>query len=183
MIYKMNIAGVERDLPLCPVNEELYIAGFVMFGDVELTVKAAEALVKIAPEHDMILTPESKSIPLAYEMAKIQHKEYIVARKASKLYMSDVISASVNSITTANTQTLCLGGEEIEKLKGKKVLLIDDVISTGESIAVLKLLAEKAGAEVVGQMAVLAEGEAADRNDIIFLEKLPLFDDKGNPLT
>lgn len=180
--YKITIAGKERMLPLCPINEELFIGAFVMFGDVELTVSAAAALVELAPEHEIILTPESKSIPLAYEMAKIQNKEYVVARKGSKLYMSDVVSASVNSITTASKQTLCLGAEEIEKLKGKRVVLVDDVISTGESIAVLMALAEKAGAKIVGQMAVLAEGDAANRDDIIFLEKLPLFDKNGNPL-
>ena len=183
MFYRMNIAGVERDLPLCPLNSELYIAAFVMFGDVELTVKSAEALCKIAPEHDVIITAESKGIPLAYEMSRyLGGERYVLARKSPKLYMRDIIKHETKSITTAAVQTLYLDGYDAEYMKGKRVLIVDDVISTGASLASLESLVISAGGTIVGKMAVLAEGDAADRTDIIYLEKLPLFDKNGNPL-
>lgn len=183
MDYRMRIAGVERALPLCPLNEKLQIGAFVMFGDVELTVACAEALLKKAPEYDVIITAESKGIPLAYEMARQRGGErYLLARKAPKLYMRDVIKCEVQSITTAAKQVLYLDGYDAEYMKGKRVLIVDDVISTGESLNALVKLVEQAGGNIVGQMAVLAEGDAADRKDIIFLEKLPLFDAEGNAL-
>ena len=183
MEYKMNIAGVERALPLCPLNDKLQIGAFVMFGDVELTVACAEALLKIAPEYDVMITAESKGIPLVYEMARQRGGErYLLARKAPKLYMRDVLKCEVQSITTAAKQVLYLDGYDAEYMKGKRVLIVDDVISTGESLNALVNLVEQAGGNIVGQMAVLAEGEAADRTDILFLEKLPLFDADGNAL-
>lgn len=183
MHYTMNIAGVERHLPLCPLNEKLQIGAFVMFGDVELTVACAEALLKIAPEYDVILTAESKGIPLAYEMARQRGGErYLLARKAPKLYMRDVLKCEVQSITTAAKQVLYLDGGDAEYMNGKRVLIVDDVISTGESLHALEALVKQAGGNIVGRMAVLAEGEAADRTDILFLEKLPLFDAAGNAL-
>ena len=183
MDYKMNIAGVERALPLCPLNEKLQIGAFVMFGDVELTVACASALLKKAPEYDVLITAESKGIPLAYEMARQRGGErYLLARKAPKLYMRDVIKYEVKSITTAAKQVLYLDGYDAEYMKGKRVLIVDDVISTGESLNALSTLVNEAGGNVVGMMAVLAEGEAADRDDIIFLEKLPLFDSEGNAI-
>lgn len=183
MFYRMNIAGVERDLPLCPLNSELYIAAFVMFGDVELTVKSAEALCKIVPEHDLIITAESKGIPLAYEMSRIlDGQRYVLARKSPKLYMRDVIKHETKSITTAAVQTLYLDGYDAEFMKGKRVLIVDDVISTGASLASLESLVLSAGGIIAGKVAVLAEGDAADRTDIIYLEKLPLFDKNGKPI-
>ena len=173
--YKMTIAGLERELPLCPVNEKLDIAAFVIFGDVEITVAAAKALLEKCPAFDYIVTPEAKSIPLAYEMAKQSGKPYFVCRKGPKLYMRDPVSANVKSITTAKMQTVYLDSAEGEKLTGKRVLIIDDVISTGESLAAVNELVRKFDANVVGQAAVLAEGDAAKRDDIIFLEALPLF--------
>ncbi|MEE1350886.1 MAG: phosphoribosyltransferase family protein [Clostridia bacterium] len=173
--YKMTIAGVERELPMCAINDKLDIAGFIMFSDVEITVASAKELLKKAPEFDVILTAESKGIPLAYEMARQSGKQYVVARKSVKLYMKNPISVSVNSITTANQQTLYLSESDVENLKGKKVLITDDVISTGESLASLEELCSQAGGEICGKAAVLAEGDAADRDDIFFLEKLPLF--------
>ncbi|HOR22284.1 MAG: adenine phosphoribosyltransferase [Ruminococcus sp.] len=173
--YKMTIAGLERELPLCPLNEKIDIAAFVMFSDVELTVAASEALLKKTPDFDIILTAESKGIPLAYEMARQSGKPYVVARKTVKLYMTDPITVTVKSITTAAQQTLCLSKEKAEMLDGKRVLLLDDVISTGESLTALERLCAEAGGETAGRAAVLAEGDAADRDDIIFLEKLPLF--------
>lgn len=173
--YKMTIAGIERELPLCPVNEKLDIAAFIMFGDVEITVAAATELLKKCPDFDIILTPESKSIPLAYEMSRQCGKKYIVARKGLKVYMTNPVSAKVRSITTDHEQTLYLGASDASELKGKRVLVVDDVISTGDSLNAVLALAELAGGNVVASCAVLAEGDSANRNDIIFLEKLPLF--------
>lgn len=174
-VYKMNIAGLDRELPLCPVNDKLDIGAFVMFSDVELTVACARDLLKKAPDFDLILTAESKGIPLAYEMARQSGKNYILARKGAKLYMQNAVSIEVKSITTAKVQTLFIDSVDLEKMNGKKVLIVDDVISTGESLRALEALVSKSTADVVGKMAVLAEGDAADRTDIIFLEKLPLF--------
>lgn len=179
MYYKMNIAGLERSLPLCKINDELYIAAFILFGDVEITEAAAAELLKKAPEFDVIITAESKGIPLAYEMARQSGKEYIVARKNEKLYMKNVITTEVNSITTDFVQKLCLGEEDAEFMNGKRVLVVDDVISTGESLRSLEVLIAQTGGNIVGRLAVLAEGDAADRDDIIFLEKLPLFNADG----
>lgn len=173
--YKMTIAGLERELMLCPLNEKIDIAAFIMFSDVELTVASAEELLKKCPEFDVILTAESKGIPLGYEMARQSGKPYVVARKSVKLYMSDPLSVTVQSITTANEQTLYLSAEKAEMIKGKNVLIVDDVISTGESLNALEKLVESAGGKITAKAAVLAEGDAADRTDIIFLEKLPLF--------
>ena len=171
--YKMTIAGCERELPLCEVDEHLDIAAFIMFGDVEITEKSAA--LKKAPEHDIVITAEAKGIPLCYEMARQGCGEYIIARKGVKVYMPDPISVNVKSITTLSQQTLYLGSDDAEKMKGKRVLIVDDVISTGESLRALDALVQKAGGKIVGQVAVLAEGDAADRDDIIFLEKLPVF--------
>lgn len=171
----MTIAGLRRELPLCPINDKLDIAAFVMFGDVEITVAAARDLLVKAPEFDVILTPEAKSIPLAYEMARQSGKPYIVARKGMKLYMTDPIEVAVKSITTANVQHLFISSEEADRLMGRRVLIVDDVISTGESLKAVEALIAKSGGTVAGKAAVLAEGDAAQRDDIIFLEPLPLF--------
>lgn len=181
MYYHMTVAGLERDLPICPVNENLYIAGFVIFGDQELTVACARELLKRAPEYDYIITAEAKGIPLAHEMAR-QHGDakYILARKGPKLYMRDIFSVCVNSITTAKEQKLYLDGADAALMKGKKILVVDDVISTGESLKALEALIEKAGGEICGRMAVLAEGDAQDRPDLVYLEKLPLFHPDGS---
>ena len=173
--YKMTIAGLERELPICAVSNKLDIAAFIMFSDVEVTVAAAEELLKKCPDFDIILTAESKGIPLAYEMARQSGKSYVVARKSVKLYMTAPVEVEVKSITTAEVQKLYLAGEKAELLKGRKVLIVDDVISTGESLKALEKLTNAAGGEIAAEAAVLAEGDAADRDDIIFLEKLPLF--------
>ncbi len=180
MFYEMTIAGKKRQLPLCRINDDLYIGAFIMFSDVEITKASAAALLEKAPEFDVIITAESKGIPLAYEMARQAGiNDYIVARKGPKLYMQNVITTEVDSITTDHIQTLCLGQTEIDKMKGKKVLIVDDVISTGESLLSLETLLKQVDCQIVGRMAVLAEGDAADRDDIIFLEKLPLFNADG----
>ena len=180
MYYHMTVAGLERDLPICRVSDSLYIAGFVIFGDQELTVACARDLLERAPEYDYIVTAEAKGIPLAHEMAR-QHGDakYILARKAPKLYMRDLFEVSVRSITTAKEQHLYLDGADAALMKGKRVLIVDDVISTGESLAALEALVEKAGGEICGRMAILAEGDAQDRADICYLEKLPLFHPDG----
>lgn len=173
--YNMKIAGVERKLEKFPVSDSLDIAAFILFGDVEITVKASEELLKKAPEFDYIITPEAKSIPLAYEMARQSGKPYIVIRKGIKVYMRNSLSVSVKSITTDKEQKLYLGETEADMIKGKKVLIVDDVISTGESLSAVRELVKKAGAIEAATCAVLAEGDAANRTDFIFLEKLPLF--------
>lgn len=172
--YTLNVAGLTRQLPICKLNDELSIAGFVMFSDVELTIKTAEELLKKLPEYDVILTAESKGIPLAYEMSRQCGKKYILARKSIKLYMKKPVGVEVKSITTAKTQTLYLDETDKEFLKGKKVAIVDDVISTGESLNAMIGLVEASGGTVVAKSAVLAEGDACDRDDIIYLEKLPL---------
>ena len=183
MVYRINVAGLERDLPLCPIAENLYIGAFVLFGDVELTERCAEELYKRAPEHDCLLTAESKGIPLIHAMCRISGRNrYVLARKSVKLYMKDVIKCETQSITTAARQTLYLDGDDAEFLKGKRVLIVDDVISTGGSLLSMENLVKQAGGEVVGKMAILAEGDATAREDIIYLEKLPLFDGNGNAL-
>ncbi len=173
--YKMTIAGLERELPICKLNDKLDIAGFIIFGDVEITVKAAEQLIKKCPEFDYIVTPEAKSIPLAYEMSRQSGKKYFVCRKGPKLYMKEPVHVDVRSITTDKVQTLYIDALEGEQLRNKRVIILDDVISTGESLNAVNKLIEQFGTEVVAQAAILAEGDAAKRDDIVFLEELPLF--------
>lgn len=173
--YRINIEGLERDLPICEVNEHLDIAGFVILGDVEMTVHAAGKLLEKCPDFDFIVTAEAKGIPLAHEMARQSGKPYIICRKGAKLYMEKPVSVTVQSITTAKEQTLYLDGSEGEKMKNKKVLVVDDVISTGESLKAIETLINKFDVNIVGEAAILAEGDAAERDDIIFLQELPLF--------
>ena len=181
MFYEMTIAGLKRQLPLCKINDDLYIGAFIMFSDVEITKKFAEELLKKAPDFDVIITAESKGIPLAYEMARQAGiDDYVVARKGPKLYMKNIITTEVDSITTDHIQTLCLGDKETNLLKGRRVLIVDDVISTGQSLLSLEKLVNQVGGNIVGKMAVLAEGDAADRDDILFLEKLPVFNADGS---
>ncbi len=183
MTYRIKVAGVERDLPLCPIGDDLQIAAFVLFGDVELTERCSEALAHLAPEHDVMITAESKGIPLIHAMSRIMgENRYVLARKSVKLYMKDVVACETQSITTAAKQVLYLDGDDAEYMRGKRVLIVDDVISTGGSLISLENLVAQAGGTVVGKMTILAEGDAADREDIVFLEKLPLFDAKGNAL-
>ena len=181
--YTMKVAGLERNLPLCPLNENLMIAGFVIFGDPEVTTACAAELLKKAPEYDYIITAEAKGIPLAHEMARLAgNQKYFVARKYPKLYMTGVFEAELRSITTDKVQKLYLDTADAELIRGKRILLVDDVISLGESIAAVENLVNKAGGIVCGKMTILAEGEAADRGDIVYLERLPLIDKDGNKL-
>lgn len=182
-VYEMDVAGLHRTLPLCPLNESLQIAAFVIFGDPELTTAASRELLKKAPEYDYAITAESKGIPLVHEMARLDgNRKYFLARKKAKLYMDGVFSVTLHSITTQGDQKLYLDGADARLMKGKRILLVDDVISTGESLAALETLVNEAGGIIAGKMAILAEGDAANREDIIYLEKLPLFDAQGEPI-
>lgn len=174
--YKVNIAGMERNLPRRPINDKLDIAAFILFGDVEITVHAASELLKRLPEFDYIITPEAKSIPLAYEASRQSGKKYFVARKKPKLYMKNPVSVRVRSITTDSEQTLILDENDGKSLTGKRVVILDDVISTGESLAAMEKLCSRFGAVVVAKAAVLAEGGAVERDDIIFLAEIPLIE-------
>ena len=181
MTYEMDIAGLKRELPLCKVADDLYIGAFVMFGDVELTVHCASELLKRAPEYDYIIAPEAKAIPLLYEMARQSAADrYFLARKSTKAYMSDVFEVQVKSITTAQVQKLVLDKADADFIRGKRMLIVDDVISTGESLQAMEELVDKAGGIIAGKMAVLAEGDAQDRDDIITLAPLPLFNPDGS---
>ena len=182
MTYEIDIAGLKRDLPLCKVSNDLYIGAFVMFGDVEVTVHAAAELLKRAPEYDYLIAPEAKSIPLLYEMARQSGAdEYFLARKGPKAYMSGVFEVNVKSITTMGVQKLVIDTTDAEKIRGKRMLILDDVISTGESLHAVEELVTQAGGIVAGKMAVLAEGDAIKRDDIIVLAHLPLFNADGSP--
>ncbi len=173
--YRMTVAGLTRDLPLCPINDKLDIAAFIMFGDVEMTIACAAELLKRVPEFDVILTAEAKGIPLAYEMSRQSGKKYYPARKKAKLYMKQPVEIAVKTITTAEEQRLCIDQTELDEMDGKRILIVDDVISTGGALLALEAIAHRSNGTIVGKAAVLAEGDAADRKDIIYLEKLPLF--------
>ena len=181
--YPIDIAGMKRDLPICRVSDELYIGAFVIFGDVELTIHCAKELLKRAPEYDYLIAPEAKAIPLLYEMARQSGAEkYFLARKKAKAYMTGVFEVNVHSITTFGVQTLVLDTEDAKLMKGKRMLLLDDVISTGESLHALEELVNKAGGIIVGRMSILAEGDAKNRDDITYLAPLPLFHPDGTPM-
>ena len=174
--YELKIAGLTLNIERFPISDKIDIAAFIIFGDVELTVEGSKALLEKVPEFDFIITPEAKSIPIAYEMARQSGKPYIVARKGVKVYMRNSLEVSVTSITTKKEQHLYLGETEANLIKGKRVLIVDDVISTGESLVAVRELVKKAGAVEAAACAFLAEGDAADRDDIVFLEKLPLLE-------
>ena len=183
MYYKMTIAGVERALPLCPISDELMIGAFVIFGDPELTTACADALLKKAPEYDYLITAEAKGIPLVHEMARLAgNQRYFLARKNPKLYMTGVFEAELHSITTDKDQKLYLDVADAQLMKGKRILVVDDVISTGESLAAIEHLVTMAGGNICGRMTILAEGDAQNREDLIYLEKLPLFNKDGQPI-
>lgn len=183
MVYNLTIAGCNRDLPLCSISENMMIAGFTPFGDVELTCACAAELLKIAPDYDYLIAPEAKAIPIIHEMARQSGRNtYLLIRKAPKLYMKSVFVTEVRSITTDGTQKLYMDGADSAKIKGKRIVIVDDVISTGESLRAVEQLVVQAGGVVVGRMAVLAEGDASKRKDIIYLEPLPLFDHNGKPI-
>lgn len=174
--YTLQVAGVTRELPICKINDHLSIAAFIMFSDVELTVACAKALLEKCPEFDVIVTAEAKGIPLAYEMSRQSGKLYIPARKGAKLYMREPVVVEDQSITTAAKQTLVIDKKDLDAMNGKRILIVDDVISSGGSLHALESLVGRSTGNVVARAAVLAEGDAAERDDIVFLEKLPLFE-------
>ena len=181
--YRMHIAGLDRDLPICKVTDDFYIGAFIMFGDAELTVACARELLKLTEDidYDYLFTAEAKSIPLIHEMARQSGAEkYFIARKGPKVYMPDPISVQDRSITTLGVQQLFLGSDDAALIRGRRILIVDDVISTGGSLLAMEALVAKAGGTVAGRMAVLAEGGAAQRSDIRFLEKLPVFNADGS---
>lgn len=181
--YRIKVAGLERDLPLCPISDKLKIGAFVIFGDIELTVASARELIKLMPEHDIMITAESKGIPLIHEMARqTGENTYVLARKKPKLYMKNIFKSTVRSITTEGEQALYIDGEDVKKMRGKRVVVIDDVISTGASLAAIEKLVNDAGGKIVAKMAILAEGDARNRDDITYLEYLPLFNNDGDPI-
>ncbi len=174
--YNLKVAGLERKLPIVRITDTLEIASFVILGDAELVVCAAEELKKKIPEVDYLITAEAKGIPLVQELSRLLGmKRYFVARKSIKPYMTEPFVTEVYSITTQERQILCLEKEESEMIRGKRILIVDDVISTGESVKAMESLIKKAGGRVAGKAAILAEGDSADRKDIIYLEKLPVF--------
>lgn len=181
--HRMTIAGCERELPLCPLNDELMIAAFVIFGDPELTTACAKELLDKAPEYDYLISAEAKGIPLVHEMARLAgNQRYFLGRKSPKLYMTGVMEVEVHSITTAKEQKLYLDTADAALMKGKRILLVDDVVSLGDSMHALEELVHEAGGIICGKMTILAEGGACEREDLIYLEKLPLFDKNGNAL-
>lgn len=181
--YPMTIAGVKRELPICPLNDRLAIGAFVIFGDPELTTACAAKLLEIAPAYDYIITAEAKGIPLAHEMARLAgNQKYFVARKKPKAYMTGVFEVTVKSITTADEQRLYLDTADAALMNGKRMLIVDDVVSTGESLSAVEQLVARAGGQIVGRMAILAEGDAQNRTDLTYLEKLPLFTVDGEVL-
>ena len=182
MKYTMEIAGLQRDLPLCKITDDLYIAAFICFGDAEITVACAEKLLELVPadSYDYMLTAEAKSIPIIHEMARQSGAEkYFIARKGPKVYMPDPLRVSDRSITTRGEQALYLGRDDADLIRGKRILLVDDVISTGGSLRAMEELVKMAGGTVTGRVAVLAEGDAANRDDIAFLAPLPVFNADG----
>ena len=181
--YSLTVAGLHRELPICKVTDDLHIGAFICFGDAELTVACAKAMLELLEpgSYDYLFTAEAKSIPLIHEMARQSGaKKYFIARKGEKVYMPDPIHVEDKSITTAGTQRLYLGSDDAAMIKGKRIVLMDDVISTGGSLRAMEELVAAAGGTVTGRMAVLAEGGAADRKDIKFLGKLPVFNPDGS---
>ena len=174
--YTLHVAGLTRELPIIKLSYDLSIASFVILGDTEIVRKTAPIIAKKLPEVDFIVTAEAKGIPLAYEISRILNlNEYVVARKSIKAYMEEPIEVEINSITTTNSQKLYLNNQDAKKIKGKRIALVDDVISTGQSLKAFERLVEKAGGKVLAKAAILAEGDAKDRKDIVFLEALPTF--------
>ena len=179
--FDLEVAGLKRKLPKVKINDKLAIASFVMFGDIELIERCALHL-SIHPDFpkevdaiDVLICPEAKAIPLTHALARVLHLGYVVARKSVKGYMIDPMIEKVQSITTIGAQTLVLDRCDVEKLEGKKVCIIDDVVSTGGSIIGLQNMLETIDCDVVCKMAVLLEEAGYDKDDLVYLEKLPIF--------
>ncbi|WP_093004798.1 phosphoribosyltransferase family protein [Thermus arciformis] len=172
--YPVEIAGVKRELPIVQVGPDVAVALLNLLGDTELTEAAAEELAKrLPPEVDTLVTPEVKAVPLAHALSRITGKPYVVARKTEKPYMINPVSRQVLSITTGKPQLLVLDGADVPLIRGKKVAIVDDVVSTGSTLAGLRELIESVGGEVVAVLAVFTEG--TPRQDVVALGHLPLF--------
>ena len=174
--YLLEIAGLRRRLPFVPISEDLAYASFVVISDAQLVEACAPLIAAKIEDCDVVVTAEAKGIALAYEVSKqLKLDRFVVARKSVKSYMKDPVSVSVHSITTFDEQKLYLDGNDVRFLQGKRACLLDDVVSTGESLNALETLVRQAGGSVCARACILAEGEAAERKDLIFLKKLPLF--------
>ncbi|MEB2334517.1 MAG: phosphoribosyltransferase family protein [Anaerolineaceae bacterium] len=177
--YPVEIAGLRRELPLFEVKRGLKIAILNILGDTELTQASAKELAKqlAAKPFDALVTAEAKSIPLAYALSVETKKPYVVLRKTYKSYMGDALKAETLSITTGEPQTLILDEKDIELIKGKKVVIIDDVISTGSTLQGIRMILDKAGATIAAEAAIFTEGDRAEWMHIVSLGHLPLFTD------
>lgn len=177
--YAVEIAGLKRALPLFEIKPGLKIAILNILGDTELVQACAKELAKKLKdiEFDVLVTAEAKSIPLAYALSAEMKKPYVVLRKAFKLYMGDALKAETLSITTGQPQTLILDGKDRELMRGRKVVIVDDVISTGSTLQGMRMILTKAGSTVVAEAAIFTEGDRAQWMHIISLGHLPLFTD------
>ena len=176
--YTIDIAGHKVDLPILPVSDTLSIAFFNLHGNQKLTELCGKELAQLAIGCDVLITAESKGLQLCHVMARELNQDfYAVARKSKKLYMQDGIQTSVKSITTGNEQTLYLSKHDADLIKGKKVAIVDDVVSTGGSLKGLEQIVNLAGGIIYKKAFVLAEGDAAERDDIVYLAKIPIITD------
>jgi adenine phosphoribosyltransferase len=177
--YPVEVAGVKRDLRLFQIKPGLRIAILNILGDTELVQVSAKALAEKLKDtqYDVLVTAEAKSIPLAYALSVETKKPYVVLRKAYKPYMGEALKAETLSITTGQPQTLLLDEKDVEMMKGKKVVIVDDVISTGSTLQGMREILKKAGSSVVAEAAIFTEGDNAQWSNIIALGHLPLFTD------
>jgi len=177
--YPVDIAGIHRELPLFEIKPGLKIAILNILGDTELVQACAHALAqRLNPtSYDILVTAETKSIPLAYALSVETHKPYLILRKAYKPYMGDTLQVETLSITTGQPQTLYLDEKDRKLVNGKRVLIVDDVISTGSTLQAMRLLMQRAGSQVIAEAAIFTEGERAKWRDIISLGHLPIFTD------
>lgn len=177
--YRIRLCGLKRDLPLFEIAPGVRIAIFNILGDTEIVKKTAASLAKKLPKRvDVLVTPEVKSVPLAYELSRKMKVPYVVTRKIRKPYMVGSLGNQVVSITTGKPQTIWLDGKDRRKLKNKKVILVDDVVSTGSTLKGLRGLMKKAGAKVIAEAAVFTEGDPDKWKKIISLGNLPVFVEK-----
>lgn len=182
MNYSITIGDTHRELPIMAISQDTAIASFVLLGDDELSNSAAKQLLpKLPKDFDYIVTMESKGIPLAHDLSLLtNHPRSIVIRKSVKDYMKDPLTTPVKSITTGKPQELVLNGEDARLIKGKKIILVDDVVSTGGSMKAASNLLQQVNANIIARVAILAEGDAAKRKDLIYLQPLPLFNLDGS---
>ena len=177
--HTVEVAGLRRDLRLFEIKPGLKIAILNILGDTEFVQACAKELAQKLKdtEYDLLVTAEAKSIPLAHALSVETQKPYVVLRKSYKPYMGDVLKAETLSITTGQPQTLLLDEKDVELMKGKKVVILDDVISTGSTLQGMRMVLDKAEASVAAEAAIFTEGDRAQWSNIISLGHLPLFTD------